>query len=54
MKTYLYHHDHHKQNRLEFEAELVQEMKAMMTKCYSKMPEKFCLKLLFDSAFFWE
>ena len=29
-------------------------MKAMMTKCYSKIPEKFCLKLLFDSAFFWE
>ena len=42
------------QHRFEFENEIIKRMKELMTDCYSKKPENYCLKLLFDSSFFWE
>ena len=42
------------QHRFEFENDIIRRMKQMMGECYSKKPEDFCLKLLFDASFFWE
>ena len=42
------------QHRFEFENDIIRRMKQIMAECYSKKPEDFCLKLLFDSSFFWE
>ena len=42
------------QHRFEFENDIIKRMKQLMTECYSKKPENYCLKLLFDSSFFWE
>ena len=32
---------------------LMNDMKAFMNHCYATKPEDFCLKTLFDAAYFW-
>lgn len=33
--------------------ELISKGKDFMKNCYAKQPEDYCLKTLFDAAFFW-